>query len=33
VFLCQQTSAKGEAAEQRRALQSFWSAVGRIFGL
>lgn len=33
VFLCQQTSAKGEAAEQRRALQTFGSALGRIFGL
>lgn len=33
VFLCQQTSAKGEAAAERRALAGFWSALLRIFGL
>lgn len=33
VFLCQQTSAKGEAAAQRAALAGFWQGLGRIFGL
>lgn len=33
VFLCQQTSARGEAAAERRALAGFWSGVLRIFGL
>jgi hypothetical protein len=33
LFLCQQTTAKGEAAEQRRAVANFWSGFGRIFGL
>lgn len=33
VFLCQQTSAPGEAAEQRRAMRGFWGGVLRIFGL
>ena len=33
VFLCQQTSAKGEAAGQRQAMVSFWSGLLRIFGL
>lgn len=33
LFLCQQTSARGEAAEQRQALRGFWSGLLRIFGL
>lgn len=33
VFLCQQTSAKGEAAAERSALPAFWQGLGRIFGL
>ncbi|MBA3850737.1 MAG: hypothetical protein C0502_12205, partial [Opitutus sp.] len=33
VFLCQQTSAKGEAAGQRQAMSSIWGGLLRIFGL
>lgn len=33
VFLCQQTSAKGEAAAERSAMAAFWQGLGRIFGL
>lgn len=33
IFLCQQTSAPGEAAAQRRAMAGFWSGLARIFGL
>lgn len=33
VFLCQQTTAKGEAAKQRAALSSFRDGILRVFGL
>ena len=33
LFLCQQTSAKGEAAAERSAMAAFWQGLGRIFGL
>lgn len=33
VFLCQQTSARGEAAEARRRMAGFWGGLLRVFGL
>ncbi|MDP2136542.1 MAG: hypothetical protein Q8J74_01690, partial [Candidatus Didemnitutus sp.] len=33
LFLCQQTSAKGEAAQARATTSSFWGGVLRVFGL